>query len=64
MEAMTVRELLGHCEALMRQGKGDKKVYITCDDEGNGVHPLYFQFTTGEAVEQYGLNPDRQVILG
>lgn len=64
MEAMTVKELMGHCEALIRQGQGDKKVYITRDDEGNGVHPLYFQFTTGDGVEQFGLNPDKTVLLG
>ena len=64
MEAMTVKELMGHCEALIRQGKGDKRVYITCDDEGNGVHALYFQFTIGEAIEQFGLNPDKSVLLG
>lgn len=64
MEAMTVKELAAHCNALLKQGQGDKKVYITCDDEGNGVHALYFQFTTGEAIEQFGLNPDKSVLLG
>lgn len=64
MTAMTVKELAGHCEALLRKGQGDKLVFITRDDEGNGVHELFFQFTTGEGVEQFGLNPDKHVVLG
>lgn len=64
MTAMTVKELAAHCNALLKAGQGDKLVFITRDDEGNGVHELFFQFTTGEGVEQFGLNPDKHVVLG
>lgn len=43
---MTVRELLKFCQKAVTDGLGDKQVYISQDDEGNGFHKLYYEFTT------------------
>lgn len=43
---MTVRELLKFCQEAVTDGFGDKQIYISQDDEGNGFHKLYYEFTT------------------
>lgn len=62
---MTIGQLFNECAVQITQGNGDKEVFITTDDEGNNVHKLFYAFTTGEEVKEfYGLNPDKQVLLG
>lgn len=43
---MTVFELKAECEMAIANGHGNKSVFISRDDEGNGFHPLYYSFTT------------------
>ncbi|MEE3344923.1 MAG: hypothetical protein VZS44_12570 [Bacilli bacterium] len=45
---LTVNELLELCEEQKAKGNGNKKIYISRDDEGNGYHGLYFGFTDTE----------------
>lgn len=45
-QPITVKMLMSFCKDAIRKGCGDKKIYISSDDEGNSFHPLYFQFTT------------------
>ena len=49
-EAITVRELLKLCHQQVRKGNADKQILISNDDEGNGYHSLYFEFTDDEGV--------------
>ena len=42
---MTVNELLNYCKEQIKLGNGNKTIYISDDDEGNGYHSLYFRFT-------------------
>lgn len=43
---LTVKDLLDYCMQEVADGNGDKVVYISNDDEGNGFHGLYYAFTT------------------
>lgn len=45
MKIQTVLDLYLACMRLINEGKGDKKILISDDDEGNGFHSLYFGFT-------------------
>lgn len=53
MEIITVNALLEECKKLKKKGLGDRQVYISRDDEGNGFHPLFYAFQTdAEEVEE------------
>lgn len=53
MGVVTVNELLEECKKLKKKGLGDRQVYISRDDEGNGFHPLFYTFQTdAEEVEE------------
>ena len=45
MKALTVNELLSECLHLQKEGKGNQRILISSDDEGNGYHELFFGFT-------------------
>lgn len=46
---VTVRQLLDICKEQVKAGNGDKVVLISCDDEGNGFHTLFFGFQSDPA---------------
>ena len=48
MKGITVKELKDLCEYMVLSGYGDKTILISCDDEGNGFHTLFFGFMTNE----------------
>ena len=73
MKGITVSQLLDWTKLLVASGYGDKVVLITTDDEGNGYHTLYYQFTVEEEnireCAEAGLfhdnnNPEDVVLLG
>ena len=43
---LTVSDLLKICKNAVDDGLGDKYVFISQDDEGNGFHALWYSFTT------------------
>ena len=45
---ITVNTLLQLCKEQVREGNGNKKIFISKDDEGNGFHGLYYGFTTDQ----------------
>ena len=70
---LTVRELFVFCGRQMKKWNADKKIMITSDDEGNGYHGLFYQFTddVNEIKECYdadlfhdNVNPEEFVLLG
>lgn len=41
---MTIKDLFVECGKMINSGYGDKEVYISRDDEGNGFHKLIYGF--------------------
>lgn len=72
-KGMTVKQLHGFTNELIKNGLGDKHILITTDDEGNGYHTLFYEFTSDiESIKEcydYGLfhdnnDPNEVVLLG
>lgn len=71
MESITVNILRMLCDDAIKRGYGNKTVLISCDDEGNGYHTLFFGFTTNkeeikmcEYLFHDNNNPNDVVLLG
>lgn len=63
-QPMTVKRLYALCAAEIKKGNGDKEILLSNDDEGNGFHECYYDFT--EDVAQYDRidHPENKIILG
>ena len=70
---LTVRDLFNECIKQIKLGNGDKKVFISIDEEGNGFHPCYFGFTDNSKgdIDAYhkmgcieGGDPAKVILLG
>ena len=67
---LTVKDLLEACQKQVEIGNGDKGIIVADDNEGNGYHGLFYEFT--EDVSPYAediydsveKNPDKLIILG
>ena len=44
MKGLTIKQLKEACDKLIKEGKGDKHILISSDDEGNEYHELFFAF--------------------
>ena len=67
MEPMTVKRLKALCEEQIAKGNGDKIVILSNDDEGNGYHECYYEFTEDVAGnDMWGTieDPETKIILG
>ena len=67
MEPMTVKRLYALCAEQIRKGNGDKIVILSNDEEGNGYHDCYYEFTENVAENDiWGEieNPKTKIILG
>lgn len=42
---LTVKDLYEACKKQIENGNGDKIVLVTNDEEANGYHALFYQFT-------------------
>ena len=71
--AVTVKILLELCEEQVKKGNGDKDVGISCDDEANGYHTLFYGFQDDksqiQAANDIGIlhdnnDPEDCVLLG
>ena len=45
-KGLTVKQLFECCKKQIALGNGDKHILISDDDEGNGYHTLFYEFTT------------------
>lgn len=64
---MTVKELLKECKLQIEEGNGDKVIWISKDDEGNGYHELFYSFDTDVKDLDWCQDiddPDNAIILG
>ena len=50
MEMLTINDLAKFVNAEIKKGNGAKKIMISNDDEGNGYHGLYFDFTPTDKI--------------
>ena len=73
METITVKQLLKACKEEIAKGTGDKHILISCDDEGNSFHELFYLFShlKGEDISYglpFGVNEDdvnaKYIVLG
>jgi hypothetical protein len=52
MKALTVNQLYMLCRDQIQKGRGDYKIMISDDDEGNGYHYLWYAFQTVKEYEE------------
>jgi hypothetical protein len=45
---ITVKQLEEFCKKQIKKGNGDKHILISSDDEGNGFHTLFYQFSDAD----------------
>ena len=73
MNGITVKTLKKLVDEQIKLGNGDKEVLLSCDDEGNGYHTLFYGFTAEyeslKMISEWGLfhdsnDPNKVVILG
>lgn len=50
---LTVNQLYSFCKKQIDKGNGNKHIIISDDDEGNGYHTLFYQFTDNTEELQY-----------
>lgn len=48
---ITVKQLEIYCKEQIQKGNGDKHILISCDDEGNGFHTLFYQFADADTED-------------
>lgn len=69
---ITVKELLKLCQEEINKGHEDCSIMISNDDEGNGYHYLYYNFSMAEELleeDDWSLDEDiapisKTIILG
>lgn len=73
MKQLTIKDLKRFVDEQMKKGNGDKFIVISDDNEGNGYHGLFYQFTDDvEDIKMLGNmiydsvedDPTKIVILG
>ena len=50
MNGLTINDLAKYCAKQIKNGNGDKKILISNDDEGNGYHELFYEFSETKDV--------------
>ena len=62
----TVNDLLELCKQEVENGNGDRKILLSNDDEGNGYHALYYDFTPAEEifVDEDGEEKSTKYVVG
>jgi len=70
---MTIKELRDLCNTEIKRNNGNRKVFLSDDEEGNGYHELFYSFLVNSDeiadIQKYSFgleeeNPDKIAILG
>lgn len=69
MEQMTVKALMEFCKEQIEAGNGDKMIVVADDNEGNGYHGLFYQFTEADdfvdaIYDSKSTDPNKIIVLG
>lgn len=69
MNQMTVKELMEFCKKEVEAGNGDKMIVISDDNEGNGYHGLFWQFSPADdfvdsIYDSKSTDPNEIIVLG
>ena len=65
---MTVEQLMEACKEQIKQGNGNKTIWISDDDEGNGYHELGYTFTAdkeevSEICDYFSIKGKKRIIF-
>ena len=55
---LTVNQLMEFCKKQIEKGNGNKHIIISNDDEGNGYHTLFYEFTDDAETLEYILEDE------
>jgi hypothetical protein len=69
MEQMTVKALMEFCKEQIAAGNGDKMIVVADDNEGNGYHGLFWQFSPADdfvdiIYDSKSTDPNKIIVLG
>lgn len=65
MVEITLKQLHEDIAQKIKDGHGDKVILLSNDDEGNGVHQMFYTLDDrAEVIEGYGYDPDKYIIVG
>lgn len=69
MEQMTVKKLMEFCKKEIEADNGDKMIVVADDNEGNGFHGLFWQFSPADdfvdcIYDSKSTDPDKVIVLG
>lgn len=59
---LTVNDLFKLCQEEIKDGNGDHTIMISRDEEGNGYHYLYYEFT--DARDLFNNDIEEAIMLG
>lgn len=69
MKPLTIKDLYKECEKEISKGNGNKIIMISDDDEGNGLHYLWYTFSElddyfEDFIDERIAPKDKTIILG
>ncbi|MBQ6935106.1 MAG: hypothetical protein IJN49_01030 [Clostridia bacterium] len=69
MKQITVKELYKLCKEQIDEGKGNRMIVISDDNEGNGFHGMFYAFTDADEFiddihDSQSENPKKLIVLG
>ena len=69
MKQITVKELYKLCKEEIDNGKGNRMIVISDDNEGNGYHGMFYGFVDAEEFiddiyDSQSKNPKKLIVLG
>lgn len=65
MVEITLKQLQEEIQKAIDEGHGDKVVILSNDDEGNGVHRMFYTITSEpETIESFDYDADKYILIG
>lgn len=64
MNQLTLKDLKKAVDLAIKEGHGDKKIILSNDDEGNGVHQMFYLISDHTQADYFGYDPKEYIHLG